>query len=392
MDRLSVYIHIPFCIKKCAYCDFLSAAPKGSEMQRYKNALIYQIRSLAKLANEYDVYTVFIGGGTPSIYPSEDISDILFELENSFEKVRRGSYKPVEITIECNPGTLDYYKLKNYRLAGINRLSMGLQSADNDELKLLGRIHTYESWEKEVDHALRAGFTNINTDLISGLYNQSLDKFATSLEKVERHGMKHISVYSLIIEEGTPFYEKYSVDKLSDEEYEKWEEEDRRIYDYTREILAANGYRQYEISNYAKPGYECLHNLVYWNRGDYIGIGIGAASMIHNIRFSTISSLLDYISLNEKACDRYFEKIFNDVSRLSPNEQMNESIMLGFRKNDGIDLESFDTKFSTSFLEKYKEQVCKWREEGMLKVEGGRVYLTEKGQSISNMIIVDFMD
>lgn len=289
-------------------------------------------------------------------------------------------------------GTLDYYKIKNYRLAGINRLSMGLQSADNDELKLLGRIHTYESWEKEVDHALRAGFTNINTDLISGLYNQSLDKFATSLEKVERHGMKHISVYSLIIEEGTPFYEKYSVDKLSDEEYEKWEEEDRRIYDYTREILAANGYRQYEISNYAKPGYECLHNLVYWNRGDYIGIGIGAASMIHNIRFSTISSLLDYISLNEKACDRYFEKIFNDVSRLSPNEQMNESIMLGFRKNDGIDLESFDTKFSTSFLEKYKEQVCKWREEGMLKVEGGRVYLTEKGQSISNMIIVDFMD
>ena len=387
MDRLSVYIHIPFCIKKCAYCDFLSAAPKGSEMQTYKNALIYQIRSLAKLANEYDVYTVFIGGGTPSIYPSEDISDILFELENSFEKVRRGSYKPVEITIECNPGTLDYNKLKNYRLAGINRLSMGLQSADNDELKLLGRIHTYESWEKEVDHALRAGFTNINTDLISGLYNQSLDKFATSLEKVERHGMKHISVYSLIIEEGTPFYEKYSVDRLSDEEYEKWEEEDRRIYDYTREILAANGYRQYEISNYAKPGYECLHNLVYWNRGDYIGIGIGAASMIHNIRFSTISSLLDYISLNEKACDRYFEKNFNDVSRLSPNEQMNESIMLGFRKNDGIDLKSFDTKFSTSFLEKYKEQVCKWR-----KVEGGRVYLTEKGQSISNMIIVDFMD
>ena len=384
---MELYIHIPFCVKKCAYCDFLSFGSDQDDRRRYALALIQELKYWGQQLDHPQVETVFIGGGTPSWMEPQYLAEIIATAREEFHIL-----PDCEFTMEMNPGTVTQESLGIYLRSGVNRLSIGLQSSIDSELQTLGRIHDYNQFLRSYEKVMDAGFTNINTDLISGLYNQSLDKFATSLEKVERHGMKHISVYSLIIEEGTPFYEKYSVDRLSDEEYEKWEEEDRRIYDYTREILAANGYRQYEISNYAKPGYECLHNLVYWNRGDYIGIGIGAASMIHNIRFSTISSLLDYISLNEKACDRYFEKIFNDVSRLSPNEQMNESIMLGFRKNDGIDLESFDTKFSTSFLEKYKEQVCKWREEGMLKVEGGRVYLTEKGQSISNMIIVDFMD
>lgn len=380
---LSVYIHIPFCIKKCSYCDFISAAPNKGELQAYKNALCEEIRQAYGYADRYNIRTVFIGGGTPSIYPPDVISDILSCLKETFEQRRPGSFVPCEITIECNPGTLNESKLITYKKAGINRLSIGLQSADDNELKFLGRIHTYSEWEESIRLAQKIGFTNINTDIISGIPYQTEDSFKETLKKAVCHNPEHISVYSLIIEEGTPFYDMFGPGKIGDYELDLWEERDRKIYEFTNEYLSACGYNRYEISNYAKEGYECAHNMVYWKRGDYLGFGLAAASMTDNVRFSVTDSLGEY--LNPDAVHVKSRHV------LEKSEQMSEYMFLGLRLTQGISINDFYDTFGVDIYQVYQDVIDKWKQTGMLNIKNGRIFCSEKGLNICNMIMADFL-
>lgn len=405
MKDLSVYIHIPFCVRKCLYCDFLSEKPTGNSMSEYACALINEIKQAGIYAENYNVGTVFIGGGTPSIYGSDVISDILNNLKETFESVRKGSYTPSEVTIECNPGTVDVEKLAAYKKCGVNRISLGLQSANDEELKMLGRIHRYKEWVNSVAFARKAGFDNINVDLISGLPGQSRESFSDTLRSVLEHETEHISVYSLIVEENTPFYDMYNPDKMTDEQYDEWEREDRAIYDMTFDTLFSHGYTRYEISNYAKPGFECKHNLVYWNRGEYLGFGLGASSMIDDIRFKNCVSLKKYIDYYARPdagtiknltvsplSDRFYKNpLYEEVQKLTRDEQMSEHIMLGLRKTAGIDINEFNERYKTDFLKTYGRQVKKWTDSGMLELRHGKVCCTQRGLSVSNGIIVDFI-
>lgn len=380
---LAVYIHIPFCAAKCNYCNFNSARPCGNQVDEYIQALKEEIISMSRLAGEYTVKTVFIGGGTPSFIAANYIVDILDIIKSSFELVRKGAYCPYEITIECNPGTVDYDKLLSYRQAGVNRISIGLQSADNEELNILGRIHNYEQWLNTVKNARKAGFDNINTDLISGIPGQTCEKFAKSLHAVVDAGVEHISVYSLIVEEGTPFYDIYREELYSDDELDRIEEEDRRIYEMTGRLLADSGYSRYEISNYAKEGMECEHNLVYWNRGDYIGFGISAASLINNVRLQNTDSIDEYIAAPLKAM-RHREK-------LSLKDRMSECMMLGLRKIAGVSCEEFLVEFGEDIYDVYGNIIEYWRDKGYLICEAGRIRCSEEGLNICNRIMVDFI-
>ncbi|MCI8308133.1 MAG: radical SAM family heme chaperone HemW [Lachnospiraceae bacterium] len=405
MRELSIYIHIPFCVRKCLYCDFLSGKPKGNSMSDYAHALINEIKNAGAYAKDFTVETVFIGGGTPSIYGSNVISDIINTLRDAFESVRKGSFAPSEVTMECNPGTVDVDKLILYKKCGINRISLGLQSANYEELKMLGRIHRYEDWVNSVISARKAGFDNINVDLMSGLPGQSRESFADTLRKVLEYETEHISVYSLIVEENTPFYNMYNPDNMTDEQYDEWEREDRAIYDMTYDTLLSHGYRQYEISNYAKPGFACKHNLVYWNRGDYLGLGLGSSSMIGDIRFKNCTSLKKYMDYYSKSGagagtrlhaaslpdTLYMNTLHEDVQKLTGEEQMSEHVMLGLRKTEGIDIHEFDERYNADFMNQYREQIKKWTDAGMLEFTQGRICCTRRGLSVSNAIIVDFM-
>ncbi len=381
---LAVYIHVPFCVKKCAYCDFLSAPPLKGQMDAYEKSLLNEIKLSAFYADNFNIKTIFIGGGTPSMYESAAISNILNVLKGSFEERRKGSYCPDEITIECNPGTLTKDKLYGYRASGINRLSIGLQSGDDDELKLLGRIHLVADWEESMRLARDAGFDNINVDLISGIPGQTVGTFEKTLNKVLKYNTEHISVYSLIVEEGTPFYDRYNKDRFSEAELDRWEEEDRKIYDMTGNVLLEHGYNRYEISNYSRKGYECKHNLVYWDRGNYIGFGLGAASLINNTRFSNTKSLSEYINTQNEI--RHY-----DIEELSVEEQMSEYIMLGLRKTSGISCEGFKACFNKNIYDIYGKSIEKWLEKGYLIKNGDMICCSEAGLDICNIIISEMI-
>lgn len=383
-NNLAVYIHIPFCMKKCAYCDFLSARPKLGQLNDYKRAILEEISLKSDYAKKYTIKTIFIGGGTPSLPDAEYIRDILTRLRLSFEAVRKGSFAPDEVTIECNPGTVTQDKLRIYRISGINRLSFGLQSADDNELKLLGRIHNFKDWCISMEMARQAGFDNINVDLISGIPGQMSDSFSNTLNKVLRYKPEHISVYSLIIEEGTPFYDKYRPELLSESEIDSWEDEDRKIYEQTRTLLLQDDYARYEISNYAKPGFECKHNLVYWERGNYIGIGLGAASMIDNVRFSNTRNHSEYNDSRHRLDE-------SSVEKLSIEDQMSEYVVLGLRKTAGISCEKFKDLFGKDINDVFGNPIKKWESTGMLVIESGRMHCTEDGLNICNRIMVDFL-
>ncbi|WP_289300962.1 radical SAM family heme chaperone HemW, partial [Sporofaciens musculi] len=314
--ELELYIHVPFCIKKCQYCDFLSAPSSKGERQEYAESLCRQIRTYGELAKAYHVVSIFVGGGTPSILDKEQLLGIFDAVRDTFTVDG-----DAEITIEVNPGTVTEEKLKAYLKAGINRLSIGLQSAKNEELQLLGRIHTYEEFLSTYGLAREMGFGNINVDLMSAIPRQTVEGWERTLKKVLGLRPEHISAYSLIIEEGTPFFERYGkgghVDELPSEE------EERRMYWRTAEILRGYGYCRYEISNYALPGYECRHNLGYWNRTEYLGIGTGAASLMDNRRWN------------------YGEEPVG----LSVREQMEEFMFLGLRKMEGVSKAKFEESF-----------------------------------------------
>lgn len=375
MNRLSLYLHIPFCVKKCHYCDFLSAPCKDETRQEYVEALCTEIVQRAKLYKEKKVDTIFFGGGTPSLLSAEQMGKIMKTVRQEFQVLPEA-----EISMEVNPGTVSLEKLKAYKECGINRLSIGLQSANNEELKVLGRIHTWEVFENTWRQVRELGFSNVNIDLMSALPDQTLDSYENTLRKVLALKPEHISAYSLIIEEGTKFYEWFGDDssQLPDEVA------DRQMYELTRTLLEEYGYHRYEISNYALKGYECKHNVGYWKRKEYLGLGLGAASLLSNVRSNNVSDLEEYLELNWIA----------EQEELSIKDQMEEFMFLGLRMMEGVSAQEFEQQFGTSLQEVYGMQIEKLEKQGLLQYhqETARYALTLQGIDVSNQVFVEFID
>ena len=393
---LGIYLHIPFCVRKCLYCDFLSAPCDEQSKTEYVKALLAEIQAQAPLYGNYEVKTVFFGGGTPSLLQGKELFRIMECLRRNF------SFAPEEeapeITMEANPGTLTADNLEWYRRAGINRLSIGLQSANDQELKALGRIHTWRDFLNSFVLAREAGFYNINVDLMSALPGQTPQAWMDTLKETTALKPEHISAYSLIIEEGTPFYTFYGGENpaaghlpLPDEDT------DRLMYSQTKAFLAEEGFGRYEISNYARPDFSCRHNLSYWKRIDYAGFGLGAASLRQNVRWSNTPVMKDYLSLS--AAEGFAAPVKQAVQTLSVEEQMEEFMFLGLRVTEGISLRRFRETFGRTVDEVYAEPVEKLMQEGLLErysrekngVPEEFLRLTDYGIDVSNYALSEFL-
>ncbi len=370
---LSIYIHIPFCVKKCAYCDFLSAPATSKVQEQYLHKLIEEIKYKAPKYCDYEVKTIFVGGGTPTIVSADMLCEVLTLLKEAFDVEANA-----EISIECNPGTASKENLLQYKKAGFNRLSIGLQSTQDHLLKKLGRIHNYEQFLDTYSWAREVGFENINIDLMSALPNQTLDDYVDTLNKVLLLKPQHISAYSLIVEEGTPFYDMDL--ELPDEDTE------RKMYEQTENILNKHGYFRYEISNYALPDYACKHNSVYWRRGEYLGLGLGAASLLKmgekEFRLKNNTNLTEYL---QKTFD-YEEKI-----SLSKKDAMEEFFFLGLRMMQGVDLLQFTEQYGLENLALFEKAITENVKDGLLQKAEHRIFLTKKGIDVSNYVFQKFL-
>lgn len=406
---ISIYIHIPFCERKCNYCDFLSAPASKKEQKRYVKALLAEIEYWGKAFWTASVKSVYFGGGTPSILQPEVFEEILCKLKQHFPDISKNTSKMVspapEISMEVNPGTVTEEKLTAYKEAGINRLSIGLQSADNRELKLLGRIHTYEEFLETYALVRKCGFENVNVDLMSALPGQQVKDWQNTLEKVMALEPEHISAYSLIIEEGTPFFDKYA----GKEELLPDEETDRTMYELTKTMLLDGGYERYEISNYSKKGKECVHNIVYWQRGNYIGLGLGSSSMIENVRFQNTDDFESYVNYWTESPKRVrrdanrlpetvvFGKnrfvipdMCREIQRLTRKEQMEEFMFLGLRMTKGVSPKEFEALFGKDIFDIYGKQIENFQKQKLLTVSD-RIALTDKGIDVSNIVLAEFL-
>lgn len=392
---LSLYVHIPFCKHKCIYCDFLSSADyTNSEQIQYINALMSEIRMYKPFADRYNVKTIYIGGGTPSIVDEALIGKILDTIFHIF-KVDRFP----EITIEVNPGTIKYTDMISFKEYGINRISMGLQSADDDILRALGRIHSFEDFLQGYEYAKRAGFENISVDVMSGLPMQDVHTLVDTLTKVTELKPQHISVYSLQVEKGTPLAERDDlIDLIPDENI------DRNMYAMTKKVLASSGYKRYEVSNYAIPGYESRHNIVYWTGGQYIGFGLGASSYFKGERFSNTTDMNEYIELCEdvrqeltKDTDRVrlYESaakiLRKNVETIYIDSRIEEFMYLGLRMTEGVSRMEFKNRFGRDIFDVYGEIINKYADSGYMRVTDNRVMLTDIGIDVSNYILADFL-
>lgn len=419
---LALYVHIPFCVRKCAYCDFLSAPASEKDKENYVNLLCREIEREADCYPDYRGQTVFFGGGTPTVLMPEQLEKILCKLKSCF-LVEAES----EITLECNPGTVQEEDLRKLRRMGFNRLSIGLQSAQNKELRKLGRVHSWEEFLKTYHAARKVGFQNINVDIMSALPGQTPESYVDTLRKVTALCPEHISAYSLIIEEGTLFYERYGeAERQRQREGEDrehllpTEEEERRMYELTEEILECRGYHRYEISNYALPGYECRHNITYWERGDYLGLGLGAASLMENCRFTKSRDLREYEgqlqecggSGGSKEGGEYKERYRNgkkvvpategeesftveylhrDQQQLSLQEQMEEFMFLGLRLAKGISVKKFQECFCTPIEKIYGDVLKELERQGLLVRKEDGIRLTKRGIDVSNVVLAEFL-
>lgn len=440
---MELYIHIPFCIRKCSYCDFLSGPADRDRQNAYLQALRQEIRLAGiwrrrqpagnrpdppsehardqqsrKSGGAEKVTSLFIGGGTPSAVEAERIADILGQIRESFPVAA-----DAEITMEANPGTLTEEKLRVYREAGINRLSLGLQSADDQELKLLGRIHTWQDFLENYQAAREAGFANINIDLMSALPGQTVSSWEKTLRRTIDCQPEHISAYSLILEEGTPFYDRYAPhpEELPDED------SDREMYHLTKTILAEAGYDRYEISNYSKPGYACRHNVGYWTRVPYLGLGLGASSLYQERRFHNTADMEKYIRiLSEEGHAQDIRQITGGCSEQGPwastpygsrqnsplsvesdpgrlrqireeeeiltlPDRMEEFMFLGLRLTAGIQEEAFTRQFGVTLDAVYGKQLSAMVEQGLMVRTGGGYCLTDWGLDVSNQIFARFL-
>ncbi len=387
---MELYIHIPFCARKCLYCDFLSFDNMDKEENRYVAALTAEIRNYGRLLKDQgkSVTTIFIGGGTPSRLDVSNLSAIMDAVHQSFEVIPNA-----EVTIEANPGTINEAKAKQYLALGINRISVGLQSANNDELELLGRIHTWEQFLLSYESIRRAGFHDVNIDIMTGLPYQTQDKLQNTLTQVMRLQPEHISAYSLIIEKGTPFYQKYMFDTVKQHagmptEALPSEDDEYRLGKLAQTTLENAGWQRYEISNYAKPGCECIHNTGYWTREEYLGVGLGASSLMDETRFSNIRDFYKYIEAIEAG---NFGTIRTDLQPLSKKNQMEEFMYLGLRMTAGVSIWDFQNTFDTSLIATYGDVLRELEAQQLLVQAEGRVFLTDKGLDLSNYCMSKFI-
>ncbi|MBR3241103.1 MAG: radical SAM protein [Parasporobacterium sp.] len=448
-NKLMLYLHIPFCVRKCNYCDFVSFAGKDACFESYVQAICNEICAYGKFFGDREISSVYFGGGTPSILPAELLVRIMetirnnFSLEKTKEKKENARVfldrfrikkadkqsKPLDLTevsVECNPGTVDKQKLRAYKKAGVNRLSFGLQSADPEELKTIGRIHTFDDFTDALEFARETGFQNLNVDLMQAVPGQSIESWRKTLFLTALWKPEHISAYSLIVEEGTPFFEqqKKGLLNLPDEDTE------RRIYYYTKEFLEKSGYYRYEISNYAVPGYECRHNAGYWRRKEYLGLGLNASSMTDEVRRKNTADLKTYLSAFEnperalkivsEACEQFAQKepaaaimnpvseqdgsaggskavqatgskVIEEIHRLSRKEQMEEYMFLGLRMAEGIQKQDFFDTFGQDFDFTYGDVVYDLKTKELLEETDGRLFLTERGVDVSNQVFSEFL-
>jgi oxygen-independent coproporphyrinogen-3 oxidase len=373
MKEMSLYIHIPFCKQKCLYCDFPSYAGKESLINEYIRALNEEI---LRKCSKYKIASIFVGGGTPS-YLNE------INLESLLKTINLLDFKDeFEFTIECNPGTLNEEKLALMKNYNVNRISMGLQTTNDNILKEIGRIHSFEEFKKNYNQARKAGFENINVDLMFGLPNQHMKDWKASLEDVMSLEPDHISAYSLIIEEGTCFYNLYNNDKLNIPN----EEEERSMYLFTKGFLKDYGYNQYEISNYAKVNKECFHNKVYWKCNEYLGLGVSASSFVDEKRFKNIDDIKIYI---EKINNN--EDVTEEIHVNNINDDMEEFMFMGLRMIEGINLKTFKKRFGKDVFDIYDEVIKNNIKKGLLVVDSEKLYLSEKGIELSNYVMSDFI-
>lgn len=394
---LGLYLHFPFCVRKCRYCDFLSFPSGEAGREIYLERLKEEIKARGAIYQDYNIETLFIGGGTPSLMTGQQLTELLDTVRASFHVSPVGEW-----TMECNPGTTDAETLRIYRNAGINRLSFGLQSMNDEELKYLGRIHTAKQFAENYQAARRVGFENINIDLMSALPGQTTASWLDTLNKAAAFEPEHLSAYSLIIEEETPFWDLYGDDRSGEANADGIiadggagqqgkaailtlpdEDSERQMYHLTKRILAEKGYERYEISNYTRKSFECRHNLIYWQRKDYLGLGLGAASMVGNRRFSNVSDMTSYMHdwsyCQEEILDR--------------KAQIEETMFLGLRCTAGVSDRMFTEKFGQSMMDIYGDIIRKYLSEGFLiyNPSDGRLAFSEAGTDVSNWILSDFL-
>ena len=375
-QELGIYIHIPFCKRKCYYCDFISYDNKCNEIPEYIESLSQEIEEFD--FSNYQTNSIYIGGGTPSYMDSKYINKIVDKI------YQKANCKNAEITIEVNPGTVTLEKLKEYKKDGINRLSIGLQSTNNKILQNIGRIHTYEDLLNTYKLAKEVGFKNINVDLMIGLPNQTIQDLKASLKKIIKLNPNHISIYSLIVEEGTIIEKLLNEGKITLPK----EEQERRMYWYVKDTLELNGYHHYEISNFSKEGKESRHNLNCWNQEEYVGFGVGAHSYINNIRFSNTKSIEEYIKNITNNCK---EKNMIIEEKQSLQDKENEFMLLGFRKIEGIEITKFKEKFIENPIFLYKERLQKLEKEGLINIDLNNIKLTNKGLDLANIVFEEFI-
>ena len=370
MKELGIYIHIPFCAKKCDYCDFISYCDKSNLIDEYIKKLKEEIES--DLDNkEYEITTIYIGGGTPSFINSKYIVDILNIIKDKY------NLENTEITIEVNPGTATEEKLLDYKNTGINRLSIGLQETNNELLKQIGRIHTYEEFLVTYNLARKIGFENINVDLMIGLPNQSITNIKESLNKVITLNPQHISVYSLILEEGTKLYQKYENNEIE----LPGDELERNMYWYVKNTLENKGYNHYEISNFSKKGYESKHNMNCWEQKEYIGFGLNAHSYLDGVRFSNTEILEEYLNNYKKTIHE--KQTIEDMKK--------EYMLLGLRKIEGVSIQKFEEKFVENPIFLFRNELNKLVEQDLVEVDGDIIRLTNKGLDLANLVWEEFV-
>ena len=406
--ELGIYIHIPFCQHKCDYCDFVSFSNKQEFIENYVEAVKKEINHYFKdktLLETYTVTTIYIGGGTPSYIDSKYIFEIMEILENNL-KDNMVDFEDMEITIEVNPGTVNKEKLEQYRKAKINRLSIGLQSTNNDILNQIGRIHTFEQFVETYRMAKEVGFDNVNVDLMIGLPNQTIEDMKKSLKEVIQLNPTHISVYSLIVEEGTVMAHKIENHQLQEMD----EELERNMYWYVKNTLELNGYIHYEISNFAKEGKKSKHNLNCWGQKEYIGIGLAAHSYLNYVRYTNTSKMEQYITRMNRLNGQIVKDILelsNDKEKTNIEENIEtvyeieevqdledrkkEYMLLGLRKIEGVQISKFKEKYIDNPIFLYRKELEKLVEEKLVMIDGDYIRLTNKGLDLANLVWEEFV-
>ena len=375
---LGLYIHVPFCAQKCYYCDFNSYKINSNQKKEYLINIEREMKFYKEEFKDKCFDTVFFGGGTPSILTVSELKELVNNINENFN-----IKDDAEITIECNPGTINREKLEAMKKMGINRLSIGLQATQNYHLKSIGRIHTYEEFEKNYYDALDIGFENINIDLMYALPNQKTQEWKDTLDKIIKLNPSHISAYSLILEEGTKLYDMYQ-----NKEFELLDEDtDINMYNYTIDTLKRHGYNQYEISNYSKENLECKHNIIYWKCDNYLGLGPGASGFIGDTRYSNIEDICEY----NKCIMQNIRPVSEEIE-LTKKDKIEEFIFMGLRMNEGINIDVFKERFDTDFYDIYQEVMDKLIKRELVRFDGKNISLTQKGREISNSVFIEFLN